>query len=97
MERRFSTTRISHWASSRAFSSSSRCSWLERPGFSSTAEVDPTMDVRGVRMSWETERRRLARIFSRSLSARRLAWRLAWAVRVQVMRETINSVKKVRG
>ena len=97
MERRFSTTRISHWASSRAFSSSARCSWAERPGFSSTAEVDPTMEVRGVRMSWETERSRLARIFSRSFSARRLACRLAWAVRVLVMREIINRVKNVMG
>ena len=88
---------MSHWASSLAFSSRVRCSGPERPGFSSTAEMDPTMEVRGVRMSWETERRRLARIFSRSLSARSLAWRLAWAVRVQVMRETISRVKKVRG
>lgn len=48
-------------------------------------------------MSWETERRRLARIFSRSFSARSWACRLAWAVRVLVMREIISRVKKVRG
>ena len=97
MDSRFSTVRISHWASLRTSSSSASCSARERPGFSSTAEAEPTMEVRGVRMSWETERRRLARIFSFSFSARSCSCRLIWVVRVLVMTDTARKLKKVRG
>ena len=97
MESRFSTTRISHCASSRAFSRRVLCSSCVRSGLSRTADVEPTIEVRGVRRSWETARSRLPRIFSRSFSAKSLACRFAWAVRVQVIMETIRRVKKVSG
>ena len=97
MDSRFSTMRMSHWASLRTSSSRVSCSARERPGFSSTVEVEPTMEVRGVRMSWDTERRRLARIFSFSFSIRSCSWRLIWVVRVLVMTDTARKLKKVSG
>ena len=45
---------------------------------------------KGVRISWETERSRLARIFSFSLSARSRSCCLAWLVRVLVMMDDIS-------
>ena len=60
-------------------------------------EVAPTMDVSGVRISWETERSRLARIFSFSFSMRSFSCCLAWVVRVLVMMETMKKAKKLRG
>ena len=60
-------------------------------------EVAPTMEVRGVRISWETERSRLARIFSFSFSTRSSCCCFAWEVRVLVMMETPRKARKLRG
>ena len=48
------------------------------------------MEVRGVRRSWETARRRLARIFSRSVSMRSCSCFLTRVVRVLVMMDTAS-------
>ena len=48
------------------------------------------MEVRGVRRSWETARRRLARIFSVSLSIRSCSCFLMRVVRVLVMMDTTS-------
>ena len=48
------------------------------------------MDVSGVRRSWETARRRLARIFSVSLSIRSCSCFLMRVVRVLVMKDTTS-------
>ena len=48
------------------------------------------MDVRGVRRSWETARSRLARIFSRSLSARIFSCCLILVVSMPVSTATIS-------
>ena len=97
MESRFSTTRISHWASSRTSVRRAVCSSLERAGLSRTVEVAPTMEVRGVRMSWDTERSRSARIFTFSFSIRRRSCSLAWEVRALVTRDTTRKVRIVSG
>ena len=48
------------------------------------------MEVSGVRRSWETARRRFARIFSFSLSMRSCSCSLMRVVRVLVMMETAS-------
>ena len=48
------------------------------------------MDVSGVRRSWETARRRLARIFSVSLSIRSCSCFLMRVVRVLVIMDTTS-------
>ena len=48
------------------------------------------MVVRGVRRSWDTARRRLARIFSRSESALSFSAFLILVVRAQVMMATTS-------
>ena len=60
-------------------------------------EVAPTMEVSGVRISCETERSRLARIFSFAFSRRRCSCCLVWDVRVLVMMETIKNDRKLSG
>ena len=55
------------------------------------------MAVRGVRRSWDTARRRLARIFSRSDSARSFSWAFSRVVRVLTAKPTASMVMKVRG
>ena len=55
------------------------------------------MEVRGVRISWETERSRSARIRIFSFSMRSLSsWRVL-VVRVEVMTETPKNVRNERG
>ena len=55
------------------------------------------MEVRGVRMSWDTERSRSARIRIFSFSIRSLSnWRVL-VVRAEVMTETLRKVRKDRG
>ena len=89
--------RISHWASCFTSSSRERRSSWERSGLSSTAEVEPMMEVRGVRISWDTERSRSARIRIFSFSIRSLSnWRVL-VVRAEVMTETLRKVRKDRG
>ena len=61
------------------------------------AEVEPMMEVSGVRMSCETERSRLARIFSRSLSMRNCSCCLILVVIVQVTSDTHSMTKNVSG
>ena len=55
------------------------------------------MEVSGVRMSCETERSRLARIFSRSLSMRNCSCCLILVVIVQVTSDTHSMTKNVSG
>ena len=66
-------------------------------GRSRMAEVEPMMEVSGVRMSCETERSRLARIFSRSLSMRNCSCCLILVVIVQVTSDTHSITKNVSG
>ncbi len=55
------------------------------------------MEVRGVRISWDTERSRSARILIFSFSIRsRSNWRVL-VVRVEVMTETPKNVRNERG
>ena len=61
------------------------------------AEVAPMIEVRGVRMSWETERSRSARIFTFSFSIRRRSCSLVLVVRVLVTSETTRKVNIVSG
>ena len=97
MERRFSTTRMSHCPSSRTFSSISFCCSFGRSGLSRMAEAEPMMEVRGVRISWEMERRRLERIRSFSASARRDSHFFILVVRAEVKMDTVRRVRKVKG
>ena len=98
MESRFSTIRQSHSASCLASSSSSFfCSRLRAPLSSSTVAMEPLIAVRGVRRSWEMARSRLARIFSRSDSARSFSWAWTRVVRVLTAKPTASMVIKVRG
>ena len=55
------------------------------------------MEVRGVRISWEMERRRLERIRSFSASARTASHFFILVVRAEVKMETVRRVRKVRG
>ena len=90
--------RMSHWASSRTLRSRDiRCWGVRTASFSRIAEAEPTMEVRGVRRSWDTARSRLARMASRSVSARSCSCRLIWEVRVLTRRDTDSMVRKVRG
>lgn len=55
------------------------------------------IEVRGVRISWDTERSRSARIRILSFSIRSLSnWRVL-VVRAEVMTETLRKVRKDRG
>ena len=60
-------------------------------------EVAPRMEERGVRMSWETARSRLARILSLLTSYISRCWCLTCVVRVLMMTETSSITVKVRG
>ena len=55
------------------------------------------MEVSGVRISWEMERRRFERIRSFSASARSASHFFILVVRAEVKRDTISSVRKVSG
>ena len=55
------------------------------------------MEVRGVRMSWETERSRSARILTFSFSSRSRSCSLVFVVSALVTRETTRKVKMVSG
>ena len=55
------------------------------------------MEVSGVRMSWDTARRRLALIFSFSDSSRSFSWFLIWVVRALTLNATASITRKVRG
>ena len=97
MERRFSTMRMSHWESSLMLSRSSRRLSSGRDSFSSSTAAEPAMEVSGVRRSWETARRRSARILARSLSRRSLSCFLTTVVRALVLIDTASMVAKVSG
>ena len=95
---RFSTMLYSHSASCFASVRSAAFSWGDSMSpFSRTALVEPIMLVRGVRKSWEMLRRRFARSFSRSASRRSCSPCRTRVVRVQVMAETANIQRNVRG
>ena len=68
---RFSTIRISHslssWISPSSFNC---CSFGSASYLEMSVEVEPYIEVRGVRRSWEIARSRLPRILSFSLSER---------------------------
>ena len=59
--------------------------------------MEPLMEVRGVRRSWEMDRSRLARIFSFSDSSRMRSCSLTLEVRVETAKPTASMVIKVRG
>ena len=61
------------------------------------ALVEPMIEVSGVRMSCDTERSRLAFIFSRAASMRRFSCFLILVVMVQVTSDTTSMVRKVSG
>ena len=97
-ESRFSTTPMSQLDSSRMFSSRLvRVSGESFSPFSRIASMPPTMAVRGVRMSWETARRRLPRIFSFSASARSFSCCLIWVVSALTTTETASMMRNVKG
>ena len=95
---RFSTMRISHWASSLALRISSwHCSGVRVFSCSSSTLVAPTMPVNGVRMSWDTARRRLPCIRSSSASRRTSSICLARLVTIPVTTEMVMVTRKVNG
>ena len=96
MDSRFSVTRTSHWASRPMPSASaSRSSWDSAGSLS--AELAPSMEASGVRMSWAMARSRLACIFSRSASKRSCSWRLTCVVKALMNMETTSIIAKVSG
>ena len=60
-------------------------------------DAEPTIDVNGVRISWDTARRRFARIFSRSTSSRICSCFLIWVVRALTLQATASMATKVSG
>ena len=98
MESRFSTMRMSHWASSLTSRSSSLCCSVESVSpFSKMAEVLPTMLVSGVRISCDIARSRFARIVSRSASVRSRSCFLILVFIALMMSDTASIVRKVSG
>ena len=55
------------------------------------------MEVSGVRISWDTARRRFARIFSLSTSSRICSCFLIWVVRALTLQATASIATNVSG
>ena len=96
-ERMFSVMRTSQRASLLISRARSIRSLAERSSSSISTELAPRMEVSGVRRSWETERKRSARIFSRSISKRTCSCFLICVVSVLTITETSSMHAKVRG
>ena len=98
MDKRFSTMRMSHCASS--FTSSKRrrfCSGENESSFSRIAAVLPTMLVSGVRISCDIARRRLARTASFSVSMRSRSCFLICVFIALIIMDTVSIARKVNG
>ena len=97
-ESRFSTTPTSHCASVRMSVSRAVCvSGVIRSPESKMAFTPPTMLVRGVRISCETARSRLPRIFSFSASARSFSCCLICVVSALTTMDTASMTRNVSG
>ena len=96
-ERMFSVMRTSQRASLLISRARSMRSASLRFASSISTELAPSMEVSGVRRSWDTERKRSARIFSRSISKRSCSCFLICVVSVLMSTDTSSMQAKVSG